>query len=178
MSARDSDRKRELLGLYNEPDDAADAVSRLRGAGFGGTDIEVISATPYPEGAFGEHVKKNKLFRFSLFGAFIGFITAFLFVFATQTAFPLVTGGKPILAIPASMIIMYEFTLLVAMIFTVIGVIFESRLPRPGGAGPLYDARITLGYIGLLVTVDESRIGNAQQALQSGGAEEVINEPA
>ena len=73
---------------------------------------------------------------------------------------------------------MYEFTLLFAMIFTVIGVIFESRLPRPGGEGPLYDTRITLGYIGLLVTVDEERIGNAQEALQSGGAEDVINEGA
>jgi len=167
-----------VLGLYENADTAAEGARNLREAGFTSDDYEVMTGNPYPEGAFGEHVKKNKLFRFSLFGAFIGFITAFLFVFATQTAFPLVTGGKPILAIPASMIIMYEFTLLVAMIFTVIGVIFESRLPRPGGAGPLYDARITLGYIGLLVTVDESRIGNAQQALQSGGAEEVINEPA
>ena len=167
-----------VLGLYSNADTAAEAARNLRAAGFTSDDYEVMTGNPYPEGAFGEHVKKNKLFRFSLFGAFIGFITAFLFVFATQAAFPLVTGGKPILAIPASMIIMYEFTLLLAMIFTVIGVIFESRLPRPGGEGPLYDTRITLGYIGLLVTVDEERISNAQEALQSGGAEDVINEPA
>ena len=86
------------------------------------------------------------------------------------------TGGKPILAIPASMIIMYEFTLLLAMVFTVIGVVFESRLPRMSGPGPLYDTRITLGYIGLLVTVDESRITLAGTALEQGGAEDIIRE--
>ena len=84
-----------VLGLYSNADTAAEAARNLRGAGFTSDDYEVMTGNPYPEGAFGEHVKKNKLFRFSLFGAFIGFITAFLFVFATQAAFPLVTGGKP-----------------------------------------------------------------------------------
>ena len=169
---------RSVLALYGDADSAAQGARGLRDAGFTNDDYEVMTGNPYPEGAFGEHVKKNKLFRFSLFGAFIGFSTAFFFVFATQAAFPLVTGGKPILAIPASMIIMYEFTLLFAMIFTVLGVIFESRLPRPSGPGPLYDTRITLGYIGLLVTVDESRLAGAQQALQQGGAEDVVSESA
>ena len=167
---------RSVLGLYGDADTAAAGARQLRDAGFTSDDYEVMTGNPYPEGAFGEHVKKNKLFRFSLFGAFIGFATAFFFVFATQTAFPLVTGGKPILAIPASMIIMYEFTLLLAMVFTVIGVVFESRLPRMSGPGPLYDTRITLGYIGLLVTVDETRITLAGTALEQGGAEDIIRE--
>ena len=68
-----------VLGLYSDADSAAEGARNLREAGFTNEDYEVMTGNPYPEGAFGEHVKKNKLFRFSLFGAFIGFITAFLF---------------------------------------------------------------------------------------------------
>jgi hypothetical protein len=42
----------------------------------------------------------------------------------------------------------------------------------------VYDTRITLGYIGLIVTVTDDRIAAAQQALQQGGAEDVVREPA
>ncbi len=170
--------RHNILGVFRDAESAAEGARRLRDAGFTNEDYDVLTANPYPEGAFGEHVKRNRLFVFALSGAFVGFTIAALFTIGTQAAFPLVTGGKPILAIPAMMIIMYEFTLLFAMIFTVIGVIFESRLPRVKGAGPVYDTRITLGYIGLIVTVTEDRIAAAQQALQQGGAEDVVREPA
>ena len=71
---------------------------------------------------------------------------------------------------------MYEMTLLFAMIFTVTGVIFESRLPRPSGAGPVYDTRITLGYIGLIVTASEDRLEKAEEALKAAGAEDIVRE--
>jgi hypothetical protein len=174
--ARASTTTRSILGVFRDAESAADGARRLKAAGFTSDDYEVLSGNPYPEGAFGEHVKKNRLFVFSLGGAFVGFATALLFTAATQAAFPLVTGGKPILALPAMMIIMYELTLLLAMIFTVIGVIFESRLPRTAGPGPLYDSRITQGYIGLLVGAPENRINAAVQAFQQAGAEDVVRE--
>ncbi len=170
--------RQSVLGVYADADSAAAGARSLRGAGFTGEDYEVITGNPYPEGAFGDHPKKNKLFVFPIAGGFTGFALALLITAGTQAAFPLVTGGKPILAIPAMMIILYEMSLLFAMIFTVIGVIFESRLPRFSGPGPVYDPRITLGYIGLLATVDDDRIPAARQALQDGGAADVVGETA
>lgn len=170
--------RQNILGVFKDAESAAEGARRLRDAGFTSEDYDVLTANPYPEGAFGEHVKRNKLFVFSLAGGFVGFSLALLLTAGTQAAWPLVTGGKPILAIPAMMIIMYEMTLLFAMIFTVIGVIFESRLPRTSGPGPVYDTRITLGYIGLIVTVADERISSAQEALQQGGAEDIVREPS
>ena len=170
--------RKNVLGVYADAESAAEGARRLRSAGFTNEDYDVLTGNPYPEGAFGEHVKKNRLFVFPIAGGLTGFAVALLFTAGTQAAFPLVTGGKPILAIPAMLIIMYEFSLLFAMIFTVMGVIFESRLPRFSGAGPVYDPRITLGYIGLLATVEEDRVQAARQALQDGGAADVIGEPA
>ena len=89
----------------------------------------------------------------------------------TQLAFPLVTGGKPILSIPPMTIIVYEGTMLGAILFTVIGIIIESRLPRIFMGA--YDTRITEGYIGVSVTADEDRIEPAEGVLRQAGAEDV-----
>ena len=81
------------------------------------------------------------------------------------------TGGKPVLGIPPMAIIIYEGTMLGAIIFTVIGVIIESRLPRLFMGA--YDTRITEGYIGITVTADADRVEKAEDVLKRAGAEEV-----
>ena len=107
---------RSILGLFQEAEPAADAMDGLARAGFEPGTFDVLTGTPYPEGAFGEHVPQHRLFRFPAFGAIIGFTTAILLTAGTQIAFPVVTGGKPILSLFAMIIIMYEMTMLSAVI--------------------------------------------------------------
>ena len=147
-----------ILGLYDNPDSGADAMDGLHQAGF-------------PTGDFGEHVPQHRLFRFPLFGAMIGFTIAVLFTASTQLAYPVVTGGKPILAIPAMVIITYELTMLSAVIMTVVGIIFESRLPNLKLG--VYDTRITEGLIGVVVTCDDRRAHEAEEVLRNAGALEI-----
>ena len=66
---------------------------------------------------------------------------------------------------------MYEMTMLSAVIFSVIGIIFESRLPNisPGA----YDARITEGYIGVVISVEDSKFNKAKKILEKSGSEEI-----
>lgn len=172
MSAKDTSRKHELLGLFDEPDQAADAVSRLRATGFGDTDFEIISSTPYPEGAFGERHTKHRLFAFPFAGAACGLAIAIAWHIGAQIALPIVTGGKPIVAVPAIIQVLYEGTMLGAVLFTVIGVLFESRLPD--GIG-LYDDRIADGLIGVSVMARERRFPDAQIALEEAGATDVLS---
>jgi hypothetical protein len=68
-------------------------------------------------------------------------------------------------------IIMYEGSMLGAIIFTVIGIIFESRLPRVFMGA--YDTKITEGYIGVAVTSDSERMSQAEDVLKRAGAEEI-----
>ena len=100
--------KRSVLGLYTDEDAAADALDNLRDAGFGDGEYEILTGTPYPEGTFGEAEPKHNLYRWPLIGAICGFTIALLITAGTQTAYPLITGGKPILSIPPMAIIMYE----------------------------------------------------------------------
>ncbi len=159
------------LGLFQDPDKAADAMDALHSNGFRRGTFDVLTGMPYPEGAFGEHVPQHRLFRYPAFGAIIGFTTALFLTTATQAAYPLVTGGKPILALFAMLVILYEMTMLASVIATVIGIIIESRLPnvKPGA----YDPRITEGWIGVVVTSDDDMAGKASETLTAAGALEI-----
>ncbi|MBI4320373.1 MAG: DUF3341 domain-containing protein [Chloroflexi bacterium] len=165
---------KSVLGLYPQAGAAADGVAALRQAGFTEKNFEILTGTPYPEGAFGEHPVLNRLPYFAIAGAAIGCSVALLLVIGLQMAFPLVTGGKPLLSIPPSVIIVFEGTMLGSIIVTVIGLLFESRLPRLGLG--LYDPRITVGYIGLLIRADETEVPRAEDILRDTGAEDLIRE--
>ena len=163
--------QRSVIGLFTDEDVAADALDAVGNSGFESSEYEILTGTPYPEGTFGEEEPVHKLYRYPLVGAACGFIVALLLTTGTQIAFPLVAGGKPLLSIPPMAIIMYEGTMLGAIIFTIIGVVFESRLPRIFMGA--YDTRITEGYIGVTVTTSEEKIETAEKILKKIGAEDI-----
>lgn len=162
------------MGLYADADGAASAVEGLQKAGFAAHEYDVLTGAPYPEGAFGEPHSKHRLYFFPLVGACCGFAVGLLLTSGTQIAYPMVTGGKPILSIPPMLIIMYEGTMLGAILFTVLGIIFESRLPA---RLPLvYDPRISEGYIGVVVAAPEERLAPAIEALKQANPEVIRDE--
>ncbi len=162
---------RAVIGVFEDVDSAASATQKMLDSGISGDEFDILSSSPFPHGAFGEAERHHNLYVFPLIGAACGFITGVLITAGTQISWPLVTGGKPILSIPPMLVIMYEGTMLGAIIFTVLGVLFESRLPS---AGPrVYDARVTNGYIGVIVSGDESKVRSAGQIMTESGAEDV-----
>jgi hypothetical protein len=68
--------------------------------------------------------------------------------------------------------VLFEATMLGAIIFTVLGVIFESRLPEL--AELPYDARIADGYLGLSVRAG-ARLAEAERLLRQAGAVDVVS---
>lgn len=165
-----------LLGLYTEASYAAEAGEALEKAGFSREEYDFLTDTPYPEGAFGERHSSHKLYVWPFVGALIGLTVAVLLTTGTQISYPLVTGGKPILSIPPMAIITYEGTMLGAILFTVIGIIFESRLPRIKTG--IYDDRITEGHIGVTVDCEDDKANDVEQMLTQAGAIEVKRETA
>lgn len=166
--------KRAVLGLYTDANYAAEAGDSLRGSGLTNQDFDFLTGSPYPEGAFGERHSGHKLYIFPLIGAALGLTAGVLLTSMTQVAYPLVTGGKPILSLPPMAIVTYEGTMLGAILFTVLGIIFESRLPRVRLG--LYDDRITEGHIGVMVECDEDQVDHVEQILTQAGAVDVKRE--
>ena len=161
---------KSILGVFQEVDEAVTAADSLKDNGI--EDFEVLTSTPYPEGAFGEKPSHHRLYVFPFIGACLGFSAAILITSGTQMAYPLVTGGKPLLALPSMFIICYEVTMLGAILFTIIGVVFESRLPRTGKLAP-YDTRITEGYVGIGVDVPEDDVEKISNSFKEANAADV-----
>jgi hypothetical protein len=161
-----------LLGLFKDANAVADAIDGLRAAGFAGNEIKTLTDVPYPEGAFGEDPEPHKLYVFPFVGAFCGFSVGLFLTAGTQLVYPMVTGGKPVLSIPPMVNIMYEGTMLGAILFTVLGILFESRLPDFSPAP--YDPRISEGYIGVLITRANGRSAAAERAMRDAGAVDIV----
>ena len=165
---------RPILGLYETADSAANAGDALKEANIDPRRVDFLTDAPYPEGAFGERHEPHRLYIFPLLGAIVGLTIGIMLTSMTQMAYPMVQGGKPILSLPPMAVVTYESTMLSAIIFTIIGIVFESRLPRAKLG--LYDTRITEGYIGVLVNVDETQLSDVSGILTRAGAVDVIQE--
>lgn len=163
---------KELLALYSDDQTAADATDKLALSGFNPAEFQILTGCPYPDGAFGEREPRHRLYAFPFIGAACGLATSVLLTAGTQISYPMVTGGKPILSIPPMAIISYEGTMLGAILFTILGTLFEMRLPRAGVG--LYDVRITEGYIGISLHCPEERVSAAELAFRQSGAVDVV----
>jgi hypothetical protein len=161
----------QILALFDDDQKAAQSTDALDAAGIKADQWEVLTGVPYPDGAFGEHEQRHHLYVFPFVGAALGLAVALLITIGTQMAYPVVTGGKPLLSLPPMLIVSYEGMLLGAILFTVIGVLFESRLPRPKLG--LYDPRITEGLIGILVNCPDDKSGAIQELLRNNGATDI-----
>jgi hypothetical protein len=166
-------KRSSVLGVYADPELAANAMSALQRAGFGPNELEVLTDSPYPEGAFGEQPVHHRLYVFPLVGAVCGFVIGLLLTIGVQIAYPEVQGGKPLLSIPPMLNVLYEGTLLGSIVLTVIGVIFESRLPD--FTGEPYDPRISDGFVGVLVRrAGAASTDEAELVLRRSGAVDVV----
>ena len=165
---------RPILGLFDDANSAADAGDTLKQANISDQDYDFLTDAPYPEGAFGEREERHRLYLFPFMGALVGLTVGILLTSMTQMAYPLVQGGKPILSLPPMAVVTYETTMLSAIIFTILGILCESRLPKSKKG--LYDTRITEGYIGVLVNVEEEQLNQVSDILTQAGAVDVVRE--
>ena len=78
---------------------------------------------------------------------------------------PLVTGGKPIVSIPAYVVIAFEMAVLFGALATLIGVFVLGRLPHTKPV-IVYDAEFQSGRFGLYVTAQGDELDEARRILQ------------
>lgn len=87
--------------------------------------------TPYPthEAEHILHLKPSPMRFFTLLGALAGLLFGLWFTSWTSLDWPLIRGGKPIVAIPAFIIVTFELTVLFGGVISFLGFLFLSRLP-------------------------------------------------
>ena len=160
-----------VYALYPDGQSAQQAVNRLRAAGITDRDITVISSEPMEDYEFGHMDSASWIWWIACAGGLIGTATAAGLAYISEVSWPIDTGGLPIWAWWPNLIIMFELTMLGAIIATVITLVVTAGLGR--GGDKLYDPEVSDGKI--LVGVEnppEGAVGDLQKALaQPAGAE-------
>ena len=155
-----------LYGLYGDGQSAQQAVNRLRAAGLSDRQITILSAQPMEDFEFGHIDKHSWMWWIACTGGLLGMASAFGLTWLTETSWPIEVGGLPTYAWWPNVIIIFELTMLGAILATVITLVVTAGLGR--GGGTLYDPEVTDGSI--LVGVENpaaDRVADLQTALES-----------
>ena len=140
-----------IYGLYSDPDSAQHAVNELRRAGVADRAITVIASQPYEEYEFSHRYKQTWIFWIAAGGGVLGLGIGLALAYITEAFWPLVTGGMPIVAWWPNIIIMFELTMLGAILATVLSLFITTGLPTVESR--VYDAEVSNGKI--LVAVEK-----------------------
>ena len=161
-----------VYALYSDPDAAQRAVNGLQAAGIADADITVMSGEPFEEQAFAHRDKATWLWYIAVAGGVAGLTFATWLTRMTELAWPLQTGNMPIVAWWPNLIVMFELTMLGAILATVITLFITAKLPSR--TPKFYDPEVTHGKI--LVGVQspsEATLPALERALRAGGAAEL-----
>ena len=163
-----------LLASFDYVDSAVNAIGELRAAGM----KKITAYMPYPEHHIEEALgyDQSPVRVWALAGGLCGAAGGFAFTSFTSMDWPLVTGGKPILSIPAYVIISFEMMVLFGALSTVIGLFINSRLPyiKPM---VVYDPEFSAGKFGIYVTVAADRLEQARGILRGQDPSELREDP-
>ena len=163
-----------LLASFDYVDSAVNAIGELRAAGM----KKITAYMPYPEHHIEEALgyDQSPVRVWALAGGLCGAAGGFAFTSFTSMDWPLVTGGKPILSIPAYVVISFEMMVLFGALSTVIGLFINSRLPyiKPM---VVYDPEFSAGKFGIYVTVAADRLEQARGILRGQDPSELREDP-
>ena len=156
-----------VYGLYPDPDSAQRAYARLRAAGIADREITVISAEPFEDYGFSHRDKATWLYWIGGCGGAVGLAFGTWLTSMTEKAWPLSTGGMPIVSNWTNLVVLFELTMLTAIVSTVVALLITTKLPRRQPT--LYDLAISDGQI--LVGVEgAASLDDVERILQTDGA--------
>jgi len=154
-----------IYGLYASGRSAQQAVNRLKAAGVSERDIVVMSAQPMEDFEFGRSDNKTWMWWIACAGGLIGMASAVGLAWVTEISWPINVGGLPTFAWWPNLIIIFELTMLGAILATVITLVVGAGLGRRPS---VYDPAVTDGRI--LVGVEhpsDARVGELEAALNA-----------
>jgi hypothetical protein len=166
-----------IYALYHDGGAAQQGVNRLRQAGIADRDITILSGQPmedyeFGQREFGQRDHHTWMWWIACAGGLVGMACAFGLAWLTETSWPIDVGGLPTFAWWPNLIIIFELTMLGAIVATVATLVVTAGLGR--SRGKLYDPAVSEGRI--LVGVEnppESRLTELEKALSAPPGAEI-----
>lgn len=159
-----------VLGIFSYVDVTIETVKKLKRAGF--FKLRVFSPMPNHEIEDVMDEPESPVRYFTLFGAMLGAACGVGFTVLTSTDWPISVSAKPIVSLPPYLVIIFELTILIGALSTLLGLLINSRLRR-NAPNSMYDPRFSVDKFGVMVTCDKESVGEVENILSSQGAEEI-----
>jgi hypothetical protein len=160
-----------MLALFNDIDPTAEAIEKLHEMGVSDDRMEVMSGVPINPRMLGRPHPWTNVSRLALGGAVVGFCIGLFLNFGTPSLYAVRVGGQALFPIPPGLILLFEMTMLFALLSTFLGVFLESFFPN---YRPLeYVPQISDGKIGIFFKVPQDEQQKFTDALNQMGAESV-----
>ena len=159
-----------LLGIFPYLDDLLAALRRAKKEGF--RNLTVFSPIHFSEIQEILGHKPSVVRYLCLAGGILGGVSLVSLAVYAHLSFRLVTGGKPILAWIPFVVVFFEGTVLLSVIFAVAAWVLSGRLPRVR-PNPAYDPRFSEDRFGILVGYQGEEREVILKFLQEAGAEEI-----
>jgi Protein of unknown function (DUF3341) len=138
-----------LYALYADPEAAQRAVDSLRAASselkFDARQIVIVSGEPHEGYEFTDEHATRRPYRWAVLGGIVGGTLGYLLTTLSQKSYPIPTGGMSITPVWTNGIIIYEMTMLGAILTTLVTLLIGARLPNFKGG--ITDPEIWTGKI-------------------------------
>jgi prolipoprotein diacylglyceryltransferase len=165
-----------LYGLYIDPQGAQRASDALRAASaelkFDTQQIVILSGEPHEGYPFMDTEAVTSPYRWAVLGAIVGGVCGYLLTTLSQKAYPIYTGGMSITPPWTNGIIVYEMTMLGAILTTLVVLLVGARLPN--FKGTIREPEIGKGKILVgIMNPPDSTLAELEKRLRDAGAWQV-----
>ncbi len=163
------DNREPLMALFDDVPELTGGIEAMLSSGH--EKLEVLSPIPLPELHDLLPLPPSRVRIFTLIGCIFGAVAGMAFQIVTALQWPLMTGGKPIVSIPAFLVIGFEMTLLFGALATGAGLLLTAKLPRISKG--CYHEGCSQSDYALLIWHGETDYSSIETLLKEAGAREV-----
>ncbi|OHV80987.1 DUF3341 domain-containing protein [Ensifer sp. LCM 4579] len=117
-----------IMAEFDRPERLVEGARRAREAGFEQLD----AYSPFPVEGLSKELgfRDRRVSWLTLAGGILGMTLGFWMQVYTNEDYSILIGGRPLLAVPAFMLITFELMVLFAVLFSIGGMLALNRLPR------------------------------------------------
>jgi hypothetical protein len=164
-----SEKLETLVAVFRDSDALVKAAKAL--VAQGNEEFEALSPMPV-EGLDDVLPHRPSSVRwFTLLGCIAGAVLGMAFQIMTVVLWPIWVGGKPIISLPAFVIVSFEVTILVGAIATMAGLMMNAKLPLIGR--DYYHQGCSQSDFAIVVKTNPDERAAVESSLREAGATEI-----
>ncbi len=163
-----------VMSSFLEVNPAAAALGGLQSLGVSDEDVTVMSSLPWSPDILGRPHHKTPLAKVAMVSALVGLGIGIFLVMITPYLYIIRVGGQPIVPVPPTLLLLYEFIML-ALILGTFGA-FMVLNGFPVTKPQYYDPELNNERISLVVHTPAEKRSDVVAVLEEHGGE-VVQDP-